>query len=159
MTAIQIVELEQQCTATIHDHVAMDQMSVFFGRALAAVSQTLAAEGVTPTGPPFACYHGRSSDVVEVEAGFPVADPVPAADAVWPGVLPGGRAMEALHVGPYDELHKTYAAIQERIEQEGLEPADLRWECYLTDPESEPDPSRWQTQIIWPIREHSPATP
>src|SRR5687767_11230304 len=97
MTDTKIVEIEQQYTAVVTDHVALDQLPTFFSRALTAVSETLAAEGVAPTGPPFACYHGAPREVIEVEAGYPVAEPVEAADAVLPGLLPGGLAVEALH--------------------------------------------------------------
>jgi hypothetical protein len=25
------------------------------------------------------------------------------------------------------------------------------WEYYLSDPEQEPDPAKWQTRVIWPL--------
>ncbi|MCW2810096.1 MAG: transcription activator effector binding [Friedmanniella sp.] len=152
MTETRIVETERQQTAVITDHVARDQLPTFFSRALTAVSETLAAEGVTPSGPPFACYHGEPREVIEVEAGFPVAEPVEAADAVLPGELPGGPAVEALHIGAYDHLAETYAAVRSRMEQEGLEPAPLMWEYYLTGPATDPDPATWRTRVVWPVR-------
>ena len=34
-----------------------------------------------------------------------------------------------------------------------IEPGDLVcWETYLTDPQSEPDPARWQTQLFVPLK-------
>ena len=67
-------------------------------------------------------------------------------------MLPGGRAVEGIHVGSYDHLPGAYADLQQWMEQHGLEPANLMWEYYLTDPGIEPDPSRWRTRIVWPVR-------
>lgn len=66
--------------------------------------------------------------------------------------LPGGRAVEVVHVGPYDTLEVTYAALQTWMAGNGHEPAAAMWESYLSDPEVEPDASRWRTKIVVPIR-------
>jgi effector-binding domain-containing protein len=65
-------------------------------------------------------------------------------------MLPGGDAFEAIHTGPYDTLGETYGAIQQQMQAEGLTPSDSMWEYYLSDPEQEPDPAKWQTKVVWP---------
>ena len=37
------------------------------------------------------------------------------------------------------------------MQAEGLTPGDIMWEYYLSDPETEPDPEKWQTRVIWPF--------
>jgi effector-binding domain-containing protein len=56
-----------------------------------------------------------------------------------------------MHVGPYDTLHETYSAMQAWIVSQERRPSSFMWEVYLTDPEQEPDPARWQTEIYWPV--------
>jgi effector-binding domain-containing protein len=34
---------------------------------------------------------------------------------------------------------------------QGRRPASTMWEVYLTDPEEEPDPARWRTEVYWPV--------
>jgi len=33
-----------------------------------------------------------------------------------------------------------------------MQPAGLPWEVYLTDPAKEPNPSRWRTDVVLPVR-------
>ena len=152
MAETEIVDLSPQPTAVVREQVRMDALQDFFGRAFGTVMNAIAAQGLQPIGPPFGYYHGMPTEMVDVEAGFPVAASIKPGDGVIASSLPGGRAVESLHVGPYDTLPETYAEVQRRIEAEGLQPASDMWEYYLTDPESEPDPATWQTRIVWPVR-------
>ena len=95
------------------------------------------------------------TDVVDVEAGFPLAAPFSkpgrcghGCDA---GTLPAGPAYEALHVGPYESLPRTYGAIMARMREDGGSPGEAMWEYYLSDPGAEPDPAKWQTLVVWPV--------
>jgi effector-binding domain-containing protein len=66
-------------------------------------------------------------------------------------VLPGGRAVEAVHVGPYETMTQTYETLQAWMSENDLVPGVGMWECYLSDPEAEPDPANWRTKIVWPL--------
>jgi len=66
-------------------------------------------------------------------------------------VLPGGRAVSAIHVGPFDTLEQTYTELMAWMAEQRLQPAEHMWEIYLSDPATEPDPSTWRTQIVWPV--------
>jgi effector-binding domain-containing protein len=150
MADTQLVELDEQPTAVIKAVIATNEMVAFFDRAFGAVMQTMAAQGVDPAGPPFALYHGLPTDTVELEAGFPVTAAIDDAGEVVAGTLPGGRAVQAMHQGSYDTLPQTYAEVRERLAEEGLQPGPSAWECYLTDPQAQPDPATWQTLVVWP---------
>jgi effector-binding domain-containing protein len=65
--------------------------------------------------------------------------------------LPGGDAAYSLYVGPYDGMEPAYKAIEAWIAAKGRKSAGAAWEIYLSDPQSEPDPQKWQTEIYWPI--------
>jgi effector-binding domain-containing protein len=91
------------------------------------------------------------TDVVVVEAGFPTATPVEAGDGVHTVTLPGGSAVVAEHIGPYETMEQTYGDLQDWMTEQGLTPRAGPWESYLTDPSAEPDPARWRTLITWPV--------
>lgn len=88
---------------------------------------------------------------VVVEAGFPVSKPVEAIADAHSFVLPGGPVVQVVHVGPYETMEETYVELQAWMDQQGLHPAVGMWECYLSDPRTEPDPATRRTKIIWPI--------
>jgi effector-binding domain-containing protein len=151
MTEIQLTQHREQDTAVLHERVPTDQIKALFDRALPAVMAAVAKQGGHPVGPPFAKYFGTPGDTVEVEVGFPVARAVAPSDGVRAGTLPGGPAVRAMHVGPYDRLPATYDAMFAWMKGEGLEPADAMWEVYLSDPVRQPDPETWRTEVWWPV--------
>ena len=108
-------------------------------------------QGVVPAGPPFAYYPSEPSDVVDVEAGVTIAGELEDTADVVSSHLPCGRAVVAVHVGPYEALERTYRSLLAEIERAGLVRRLGMWEEYLTDPDSEPDPARWRTRVVMPI--------
>ena len=123
---------------------------------LPAVLEHLASVGVEPVGPPFVIY--RVIDMegdLQIEVGWPVASEIPPDDRVTTGTLPAGRYVVGTHVGPYDGLLDANATLQEWAESQGSTWAmhgdrwDARFESYLSDPQTEPDPARWRTEIVY----------
>lgn len=150
--AAEIVELSPQNAIAVRGDVSVADLPEFFERAFSAAGAAAEACGVEITGPPFGFYPEMPTETVAVEAGFPVSAPVETVGDVHALVLPGGQAVQATHVGPYETMEKTYADLQVWMAERGLHPAREMWECYLSDPRSEPDPTTWRTTIIWPIR-------
>jgi effector-binding domain-containing protein len=150
MNEYHVVDLDPQPTAVMRATVPMAELTTFFGRAFSAVWSLLTAQGVAVAGAPFGLYLSEPTDTVELEAGFPVAGPFTPSDEVISSVLPGGRAAATMHVGPYDSMEKTYGALLAWITGRGMTPGTTMWEVYLTDPQKEPDPAKWQTMIYWP---------
>ena len=53
---------------------------------------------------------------------------------------------------PTRACRATYAAIEAWIASTGHTASGGPWEIYLTDPSQEPDPSRWLTEVIYPLQ-------
>lgn len=145
------VHTVEQPTAVVREKIPMTALTEFFGRAFSTVMAAAQAQNLELTGPPFALYRGTPTETVDVEAGFPVAPGFRETEGVANGTLPEAEAFEAIHLGTYDTLDKTYGAIQERMRAEGFTPSETMWEYYLSDPETEPDPTKWQTRVVWPV--------
>lgn len=148
---MRIEDRPEVLTAGVRRVVPMEALSQFFSDAFSSTMRVMSEQGVAPAGPPYGKYYGSPSATVDVEAGFPVSSPIASEGEVRAGSLPGGRIASAEHVGPYDDLEKTYAALEQYIGEAGLLPADVMWESYVTDPTLEPDPSRWHTLVSWLI--------
>jgi effector-binding domain-containing protein len=96
---------------------------------------------------------------LEIETGVPVADPVPGEGRVFMGVLPAGRYATLTHIGPYDDLIDANEALQQWAREQRLEWAmsetdegdrfESRFEVYVTDPGDEPNPEKWETEVVY----------
>jgi len=151
MTEFNVVELEEQTAASVRGAVAIADLPGFFGRAFHKVIAAAEKAGISLIGPPFGYYPEMPTDKVVLEAGFPTSGPVDDGD-VHTLVLPGGKAIEGLHVGPFEALAQTYDELFRWTAEQGMEMGPAMWECYLTDPEANPDPETWKTRIVWPLR-------
>lgn len=152
MTTITVVDHPEQLTAGVRERVPLSELMQFFSRAFEHTMKALEAQGIHPSGAPFGKYYGQPGETVDVEAGFPVPLVIASVGDVKPGTLPGGRIVEAVHVGPFDTMERTYAELQRYFSDAHLDVGDVMWESYLTDPEVEPDAAKWRTQICWPVR-------
>lgn len=151
MPDFEVKEIEETYAAVVHELVPIADLPAFFERAFHAVAVALAAEGIAPIGPPFGLYRGMPGLEVDIAAGFPIEAPFRPYGKVLPDELPGGRAVVAIHEGPFDTMERTYALMQSWMAEHELFPDQLMWESYLTDPSTEPDPAKWRTEIVWPI--------
>jgi predicted enzyme related to lactoylglutathione lyase/effector-binding domain-containing protein len=146
-----LVHCTEQPTAVVRETVAMAALTEFFSRAFGSVMAEAQRQNVQLAGPPFALYRGVPTETVDVEAGFPIAGRMSESGTVVTGTLPETDAFEAVHTGPYETLGETYSAIQDRMREAGKNPSGAMWEFYLNGPPSEPDPSKWQTKVVWPV--------
>lgn len=151
-TEPQLVALEPATVAALRETVPMPELPGFFERAFHATMAAAQGQGIAVVGPPVGVYFGMPEDTVDVAAGFPTARPVAAADGVVALTLPGGRAVQVLHMGTYDAMEQTYGRVMAWMGERGLSPTDVMWEVYLTEPTPD-DPESWQTLIVLPLAE------
>ncbi len=144
-------DLDLRYTAVVRGEMPAAEMSTWLPTAYYAVLAYLRRIGAAATGAPFARFTFLG-DTVAVEAGVPVRGEVPGDGEVEPSALPDGPALVTTHVGGYEELGTALGHLTAWAADHGLEPAGPHWEVYLTDPNAEPDPTTWRTQLVLPIR-------
>ncbi len=109
--------------------------------------------GIEPTGPGFAVYHEVSpNEPWHTTVGFPVKDPGPGENGIHAWELPGGKVAVIVHEGPYEGLAERWSELGEWLRTHHLTPAAAPWESYLVEDSTEPEPARWRTEIVWPVR-------
>jgi effector-binding domain-containing protein len=154
-----IVERAEQPYAAVSGLVTMQTIGAIADR-LPEVFGWLGARGIEPAGAPFLRYDVIDMERrLEVEAGVPVAATVAADGEVLAGVLPAGRYATVTHVGEFGGLVAATAALLDWAAEQGLAwdvtdtPEGQRWGCrlevYQTNPAEEPDPSKWETQLLF----------
>lgn len=149
---IEAVTNEEQPTAIMSTTLVVEEIGPWLGRAYSSVAASLAAQETHPVGPPFARYHRHADGHFDVEAGFPVTEPIKPDGEVRPSSLPGGTAATAMYVGPYDGMQPVYEALTSWVDEQRQELGGDAWEVYFSEPSVEPDPATWRTQVVQPYR-------
>ncbi|WP_329000998.1 GyrI-like domain-containing protein [Kribbella sp. NBC_00709] len=145
---IESQELAGRSTVVRRGTMTVPEMQAWFSNVYGEIASILRKRGIAPAGPPFARYRVLPGRRFEVEAGFPVAESVRPDGTVRVSSLPAGPAAVTVHVGPYDQLGSTYAAVAEWLRLRGATPAGDPWEIYLDPPEG--DSADWRTEIVQP---------
>ncbi len=100
--------------------------------------------------PPTICYLEWTQDSAVIEA-FLVVEPGSAPEAELK-TYPACYAIQATYQGPYEGLADAWTQLWAYIQREGYKPqARAPWDSYVTDPGSEPDPTKWITELYVPI--------
>ena len=94
-----------------------------FGKVLtdiySRVHRHIAQAGQQPAGMPFMRYFSMDGVACDIAAGMPVSEPIPGAGDIEAHVLPGGKALTALHVGPYEEVGGVWSQVMRRAGELG----------------------------------------
>jgi effector-binding domain-containing protein len=149
--------------AGIRKAVTMDGLASAVDQGYPELFGWLAANGIAPAAAPFIRYLVIDMAAgLQIELGVPVSEPVEGDEHVRAGILPSGRYAVLRHIGPYDGLAASNAALEKWASQHGVEfdvtelSGGSAWrsrvEHYLTDPSAEPDPSKWETDIAYLAR-------
>ena len=155
----EIVTRAAQPYAAIRARVTMADLGTL-GARFGEVFAWLGARGLEPAGAPFWRYNVIDmARKLEVDVAVPVAAAVDGDGRVVSGVLPAGRYATLTHVGHPSELYVVTGSLLDWAAAQGLtwdmSPGEdgERWgatvETYLTDPEVEPDMSKWVTQLAF----------
>jgi len=121
--------------------------------AFGEIMPALGAAGVAPAGPPLTAYY----DYSEKEMSFDVCMPIAAEDAarlkdkLKVYETESGKALKAIHKGPYPQLGETYKAVEAHITDNGLQPKSVCYEIYVTDPGETPE-AELLTEIWFPLK-------
>jgi effector-binding domain-containing protein len=148
----EVLSLHRRTVVGLRERVAVAELAEFFARAIPAVLHELDRQGLAPAGSPVAMYRDERDHRFEVTVGFPIGR----APSLVPGGplvvadLPGGRAVCAEHVSPYETMTATYAALSGWFAEHKLAPPPMMWEEYLVGPGEAAD-TAYHTRIIYPL--------
>jgi len=128
----------------------IEEFGPVIGDILGKVGQYLEKVKSPPTGAPFTRTFQFEKEVLEFEAGFPVARGVAPHGEITVTELPGALVATTVHVGPQETSELAYKAIHSWMAQNKKAEAGAPWEVYLTDPERTPA-DQAKTQIYFPV--------
>jgi effector-binding domain-containing protein len=162
--APRIHDRDEQHYVSLHHTVSMDGFGDVIDAGFPELFGWLDRRGIAPASAPIIRYDRIDMErTLDIELGVPVSDRDAAGlagdDRIRVGTLPAGRYATLLHVGPYDGLIASNAALQEWAAQNDIafdvSPAadGERWgarlEIYITNPAEEPDPSKLEVEVSY----------
>jgi effector-binding domain-containing protein len=147
---VELLDRQAQTTLVVRTRAAVQDLPQVLGPAWGAIMQRAGTAGAYPSGPPFVAYHNMDMQDLDLEIGFPFAQEVPSGGEVVQGLIPGGKAVSCLHVGPHNQLAGAYEALQAWAGANGHALAGVAYEFYLNDPR-DTAPAELQTQVVFPL--------
>ncbi len=158
---IELTRSEPLNAAVIHLAIPRDEMQQEMPRAIDELLSVISAQKMVPAGPLFAHHLKLSEERFDFEAGFPVRSPIAEKGRVKPGALPEADVARSVYEGEYEGLFAAWEEFGARLESElgtqmkkrGLRPGETIWEHYLIGPETEPNPTKWRTELNQPLVE------
>ena len=128
-----IVRTEAQPAAVIHVTVAKDKIREVMGPGLKELRDTLAAQGIEPTGPWFTHHLTLEPSQWDFEIGLPIAAPIKPQGRVKAGELPALMVARTVYSGGYEGLAGAWGELMSWIEAKGHVAASSLWEIYLEE--------------------------
>ena len=147
--AIQSVELEPQPALVVCRKVALTDFAEALADILPRVSQYIASAGQQPAGMPFMRYFSMDGVACDIAAGMPVGELIDGAGDIQQHLLPGGRALTAVHVGAYEDVGAVWSQVMQRARKLGSG-AQFGWDVYTNDPD-EVVPEERETRVYLPL--------
>jgi effector-binding domain-containing protein len=147
----QITQTADQLTAFIRLTIPRKEIRNVMGPGIGELMAAVAAQGIAPAGPWFSHHLRMDPDIFDLEISVPVTSQVAAAGRVKPGKWPATKVARTVYRGDYAGLGEAWGEFNDWIAAHGHRPGPDLWECYVTGPESSPDPAAWLTELTRPL--------
>jgi effector-binding domain-containing protein len=149
----QIVQSPRQRTAAIHVTIPRSEIQHVFPPTVTELVSTLRQQGIGPTGPLLSYHLKMPTDVFDFEIAFPVERDVAPSGRVVASELPAVTVARSVYRGPMEGLGSAWGELRNWVEANGHTAKPVIWERYLVGPDSTPDPSKWETELNWPLND------
>ncbi|WP_417608915.1 SRPBCC family protein [Owenweeksia hongkongensis] len=158
---ISVTQVESMPYYGITDEVSWADMgSDFFAERYGALATYLGEDMKNTLSAPFAIYHvwDEENKMAKVEIAIATTSTKPGNDRIKKGNTYAGTVVKGVHLGAYDKTGDLHMALYEYVGNNNYEMAGSPWESYVTDPGTEPDTTKWVTEIYYPVMQSSTAS-
>jgi effector-binding domain-containing protein len=153
----------------IRTQSTMRNLGKVIPKLLGEVFVRLEQNDVEPAGPPFIRYNViNMAAKLDIELCVPVASALLGDDRVSAGMLPAGRYASLVYTGVERGIEGNAALLKwgaenglvwDRWVAENGDAFGARIESFLTKPDEEPDPAKWETEVAIRLAEDPNAMP
>ena len=149
-----IMEKEVPATtiAVVHNKVLSGQIGNVLGKSYGKIQELIKKQGANMIGSPMAITLAWDSLSWDFEAAIPIDKEIKGNDKVQIKQSYSGKVIYLSYTGPYEKTYKAYTELETYKKEKGYSDNGGPWEVYVTDPGSEPDTSKWITEIYFPVK-------
>lgn len=151
---INIKQEDKKHALVVKDSSKCSEVIMAIGKIFGTVMQYIGANKIECTSPPFVRYlfWDEKADKCTMESGVFVKGPVASSGNIKYVEIPAQKVVSAIHTGAYESISNTHAALNNFIKEKKLIISGAPYEIYITDPEKEPDITKWQTEVCYPVK-------
>lgn len=144
------VQFKQKKYAVIQKEVPFSDIKQFYTESFAAIDKTMRKKYARLVGAPAGLYYSWDEQkmVTDMAAAVPVSKSI-SSDEIRTITLPVTKAYMVDYYGPYSGVGPAHLALELYLVKNELKIKFPVIEEYITDPESEPDSSKWLTKIYY----------
>ena len=110
---IEILQKSKQPILSIKARTPVDNLPMLIGESYGKMAAYLKEMGRFLADMPFVAYYNMDMQDLDVEIGFPIAEPLPGKDDMRSGFIPAGKFVSCIYRGPYTEMDSTYQEMAE----------------------------------------------
>ena len=145
--------ISAQPTLTIKDSAMVDMIGPKMGDMYGNLMKFMTERNIQMAGPPYTIsYSWDYNKPFVFEAGIPVQSPAAGEGEIVASEIAAGDVVCAPYYGPYEGMGTLHEKIQLYLAAKHIQYVGYPWEVYMTDPQTEPDSTRWQTMIYYRIK-------
>jgi effector-binding domain-containing protein len=149
---VQEKEISPAIIATIRNKVNSGEIGEIMGKSYGEIQAFLAKNGAKQNGSPMAITLAWDSLSWDFEAAIPIDKEIEGTDKIVVKKSYEGKAIFVTYTGPYEQTYQAYTDLDQYMKEKGLTQAGGPWEVYITDPGTEPDQTKWVTEIYFPVK-------
>jgi len=149
---IEEVTVESVAYYSLTDSVSKEKMISATKTMMSDIMEFAAKNTIEVSGSPFTIYHFWNGKTTKMECGIPVADnSTESTNGIFSGATYAGAALRTVLLGSYENGEEPHNAIADYAQENDIEITGAPWEVYLVGPGTEEDPTKWVTEIYYPM--------
>jgi len=147
-------QMPEQTVLFIRDSAGPKTYAQVLGKGYGEIMQFAKANKLQCKGHPFAIYlkYDTVTMFSVMDMGIPVEKAEKGKGRVRVETIPAGNAVVAYYFGPYEKTGPAYSALDQYCKEGGKVTIGGPWEIYVTDPMTEKDPMKVETDIVFPVK-------
>ncbi|MDD5507335.1 MAG: SRPBCC family protein [Bacteroidales bacterium] len=145
--------ISAQPALSIKDSAMVDMIGSKMGEMYGKLMGFITERNIRIAGPPYTIsYSWDYNKPFVFEAGIPIQSPAAGEGDIMASEIAAGDVVCAPYYGPYDDMGALHEKIQLYLAAKHIQYVGYPWEVYMTDPQTEPDSTKWLTMIYYRIR-------
>lgn len=151
--AVEQVQVEAMSYYSMTDSVMVEGIGESTQNMMGGLMTFAGSNGIKIVGAPFTIYHTWDGKSTKMQCAIPVADnSAEGTDGITNGTSYAGNALKTVMMGGYGNGEDPHNAIADYAEANQVEIIGAPWEVYVSGPATEPDTTKWLTEIYYPIK-------